>query len=81
MPDNELLQLWPVQLTTAVKEIVSRPGVRVNCAACGEEIINEREIRQGDLSYCQGCFKPAYYRLAQPVETALFSEHLFASAD
>ena len=81
MPDAELLQHWPVQLTTAVKEIVSRAGVRVNCVACGEEIINEREIRQGKLSFCQGCYKPAYYSILQPVEGALFSKLTLASAD
>lgn len=47
MPDAELLTLWPVRLTTAVKEIVSRAGVRTNCTVCGEEIINEREIIMG----------------------------------
>lgn len=47
MPDGELLTIEPVTLTTPIAEIVSRPGVRVNCAHCGEEIINEREVKVG----------------------------------
>lgn len=63
MPDNELLSIWPVQLTTPVKAIVSRAGVRVNCAICGEEIINEREVMQEERPLCRACAEPAYYAL------------------
>src|SRR5512146_1578845 len=38
MPDEELLTVQEVILTMPVDEIVSRPGVRVNCDMCGEEI-------------------------------------------
>jgi formylmethanofuran dehydrogenase subunit E len=61
MPDHELLTIQPVQLTTPVSVLVSRAGVRVNCAQCGEEIINEREIVAGGRPYCQACAAPAYY--------------------
>jgi formylmethanofuran dehydrogenase subunit E len=61
MPDAELLTIQPVRLTTPVKQIVSRNGVRVNCTACGEEIINEREIMQEGQPYCTACAGPAYY--------------------
>jgi len=37
MPDHELLVVRPVHLTTPIGEIVSRAGVRVNCAVCGED--------------------------------------------
>lgn len=39
MPDDELLNIQPVCLNTSIKSIVSRAGGRVNCNACGEEII------------------------------------------
>jgi formylmethanofuran dehydrogenase subunit E len=42
----------------AVKQIVSRNGVRVNCTNCGEEIINEREIMQEGQPYCTACAGP-----------------------
>jgi formylmethanofuran dehydrogenase subunit E len=61
MPDEELLTIQPVQLTQSVAEIVSRPGVRVNCAGCGEEIINEREIMLDGQPFCRSCAQGGYY--------------------
>lgn len=61
MPDEELLIIQPVSLTTPIKQIVSRNGVRVNCTGCGEEIINEREVLVGERPYCIACAGPAYY--------------------
>lgn len=62
MPDRELLTVTPVTLTTPLEQIVSRPGVRANCAICGEEIINGREIHQNGVTLCLGCAGHAYYR-------------------
>ena len=70
MPDSDLLTVQPVQLTVPVSQIVSRAGVRVNCAECGEEIINEREVMVGGRPLCTACASPAYYAL----ETLLFCE-------
>ena len=61
MPDAELLALQPVRLSVPVGQIVSRAGVRVNCAGCGEEIINEREVMREGRPYCAACAGPAYY--------------------
>lgn len=63
MPDEELLTIWPVTLTTPIKEIVSRAGARLNCANCGEEIINEREVMLGERPLCRACAGTAYYAL------------------
>jgi formylmethanofuran dehydrogenase subunit E len=70
MPDNELLVMQPAQLSVPVSQIVSRAGVRVNCAECGEEIINEREVMVEGRPLCAACASPAYYAL----ETLLFCE-------
>lgn len=61
MPDAELLTIQPVRLSTPVDRIVSRAGVRVNCAGCGEEIINEREVMVGKRPLCAACAGTAYY--------------------
>lgn len=61
MPDNELLTMQEVHLTTPVEDLINRPGVRVNCTICGEEIINEREVWRQDMPLCQACAGPAYY--------------------
>jgi formylmethanofuran dehydrogenase subunit E len=67
MPDAELLSIQEVYLNTPVEALIGRPGVRVNCAWCGEEIINGREIHQEGLTLCKACAWRAYYRVA-PIE-------------
>ncbi len=63
MPDRELLSIQPVQLTTPIKAVVSRAGVRVNCDLCGEEIINEREVVHDGATLCRSCAGQSYYQL------------------
>jgi formylmethanofuran dehydrogenase subunit E len=64
MPDEELLTIQPVQLTRPAAEIVSRPGVRVDCAVCGEEIVNEREVLVDGRALCRACAYGGYYATA-----------------
>jgi formylmethanofuran dehydrogenase subunit E len=64
MPDEELLTIRPVILTPSVATIVSRPGVRVNCTRCGEEIINERELLIAGEIVCRPCAGQGYYLVA-----------------
>ena len=61
MPAEEMFTVTEVQLVTPVEDIVSRPGVRVECDVCGEEIMNEREVRQNGLSLCRACAGNSYY--------------------
>ena len=61
MPDEEMFTITEVTLTTPIEAIISRPGVRVNCDVCGEEIMNEREVRQNGLTLCRTCAGQAYY--------------------
>ncbi len=70
MPDEELLSFQPIQLTTPVKDLISRPGVRVNCMICGEEIINQREVIHLGMTMCVACAGAVYY---QPVEAMALS--------
>ena len=42
-------------------DLISRAGVRTNCVACGEEIINEREVMVGGQAYCVSCAHGGYY--------------------
>jgi formylmethanofuran dehydrogenase subunit E len=66
MPVDELLVAQPVQLVKTVAEIISHAGRRVNCAHCGEEIVNEREIVQEDIVLCRACAGYGYYRALEP---------------
>lgn len=61
MPDEALFSISPVTLKTPIEQIISRPGVRVNCCVCGEEIINEREIVFQGSNYCRTCHGQGYY--------------------
>lgn len=61
MPDEEMFTVMEVQLTTSLEEIVSRPGIRVNCDVCGEEIMNQREVRQNGVTLCRACAGDPYY--------------------
>lgn len=61
MPDEELLGYQWVVLHTAVAALVSQAGVRVNCDACGEEIINHREVVRQATILCRACAGEAYY--------------------
>ena len=63
MPDEEIFTIIEVQLVTCIEDIVSRPGVRVECDVCGEEIINEREVKQGGLNLCRACAGNSYYHV------------------
>jgi formylmethanofuran dehydrogenase subunit E len=72
MPNEELLEVQTVELIKPIAEIVSRPGVRVNCSVCGEEIINEREVRRDGLKLCHNCVGKAYYRLPIQANDAYF---------
>ena len=67
MPVDELLCACPVELAVPVRAIISRPGVRATCAACGEEIINEREVVRAGMILCRSCADAGegrYYRQA-----------------
>lgn len=68
MPDAELLRVEPVQLVQTVAQIISRPNLRTDCDACGEEILNEREVMVNGRALCRACAGESYYRAAGPTQ-------------
>jgi len=62
MPDEALLQAQQVELTLSLAALISRPGVRVLCRVCGEEILNEREVIVNGQPVCRGCAGENYWR-------------------
>lgn len=68
MPSEELLSAQPVMLTISLAAILSQHGLRVVCDHCGEDIINERQVRRNSESLCRACAGDGYY---QPVEAPL----------
>jgi formylmethanofuran dehydrogenase subunit E len=65
MPDEQLFEGQAIRLHTPIAAIVSKPGARVTCRACREEIMNEREIWIGDQPYCKTCSGQSYYEPLQ----------------
>ena len=79
MPDSELLTIREVCLNMPVGEIISRAGVRVNCAVCGEEIINEREMISGETILCRSCAGQSYYQ-AMGQFVPIYADHCAVEA-
>ncbi len=76
MSDEEMFMIQEVVLNTPIEQIVSLPGMRVNCDVCGEEIMNEREVHQEGLVLCHTCAFEGYYRpmhigIPQTLETIM----------
>ncbi len=65
MSDKEMFTITEVQLAASIEQIISRPGLRVNCDVCGEEIMNEREVHQNGLTLCRACAHGGYYHAGQ----------------
>jgi formylmethanofuran dehydrogenase subunit E len=61
MPADELLTVTPVALRDDIDRIRGRKGTRVDCDACGEEVINQREVVRQGATLCLACAGPAYY--------------------
>ena len=70
IPDDELFRFENVSLQPALAALLSRPDVRSVCAACGEEIINEREVLRDGKALCRTCADDGYYTLQQKSEPA-----------
>ncbi|MFQ5922932.1 MAG: FmdE family protein [Anaerolineales bacterium] len=58
---QELFKTRPVVLNDPLEWIISRPGMRIDCDACGEEIINERELAVNGHVLCRACAGESYY--------------------
>ena len=63
MPLEVMFDVQETTLTVSMQQIISRPGVRVNCDICGEEIINEREVMRDGSTMCRACAGQGYYLL------------------
>ena len=61
MPVSELYIVEHICLDMPLTKIMSRPGVKVVCERCNEEIINGREIVNGGSILCSACAGNGYY--------------------
>jgi formylmethanofuran dehydrogenase subunit E len=63
MPWEELFLVQPVQLSIPLEKLVSHAGCKVQCEACHEEIINEREVFVAGRVLCRSCAGEGYYQV------------------
>jgi formylmethanofuran dehydrogenase subunit E len=68
---TELLVMKPVRLSIPLEKLMSKPGYRVVCKVCGEEIINEREVILDGAILCRACAGQGYYRLSEEESCAI----------
>ena len=61
MSREELFQVQEVVLSFDVDAIIAKPGIRTACFACGEEIINQREILIDGRPTCRNCAGDKYW--------------------
>ena len=61
MPDEDLLDFKWVTLRVPFSALVGQAGIRANCDACGEEIINQREAIWESKILCRACAGEAYF--------------------
>ena len=80
MPDDMVVTIQEVTLNVPIEKIISRPGVRVNCDVCGEEIMNEREIHRDGLTLCHTCAGNGYDKFKLSVTPAYVTETDFIGA-
>jgi formylmethanofuran dehydrogenase subunit E len=73
MPDEELMIVQPVSLTVSLEKIISRPGLRVDCCECGEEITNEREVIINGRCLCRACAGQVYFNYMGDVKEDKFA--------
>jgi len=64
MPETELFTFQQVVLDPPLERLLSRPGLRAKCTQCGEEIINERQVRVEEKVLCRSCAGQGYYRIS-----------------
>jgi formylmethanofuran dehydrogenase subunit E len=69
MPDEQLVLMQEVDLIQPLGKIISRAGKKSVCQACGEEVINERELVQDRTILCRPCAGIAYYQARKSTET------------
>jgi len=61
IPLEPLFSWQEVTLVPSLQTILGRPGIRITCQLCGEEIMNEREVIHEGSVLCRSCAGLSYY--------------------
>lgn len=66
MPDHLLFMSQAVSLSQPIESLLSTPEARAICDACGEEIINQREVFVAGKPYCRPCAGEGCHQVLAP---------------
>jgi formylmethanofuran dehydrogenase subunit E len=61
-PDSELITMQDVAVAIPETDLPGSPRREAVCEACGERVVDGREIKQGNKILCRACAGSAYYR-------------------
>jgi formylmethanofuran dehydrogenase subunit E len=67
MPASELFDVQYVKLDMPLSQLISRPGRKVTCEVCGEEVINGREVLTNGMTLCRACAGEGYCHILEPL--------------
>lgn len=75
MSNTDLFDFMHVRLSISLEKLLSKPGFRVTCDNCGEEVLNEREVVIGRAILCRACAGQSYYEsIGQDSPEVVFQE-------
>jgi iron complex transport system ATP-binding protein len=62
IPDSDLITLQEVTIDIPKEDLPGMPTQKAVCAACGETIMDGREVKEGNKTLCKACARGAYYK-------------------
>ncbi len=62
IPDGQLITMQDVTVDIPETDLPGPPRREAVCAACGERVVDGRDISEGDKVLCRACAGAAYYR-------------------
>jgi len=61
LPAELMFRIQEVRLTLDLDAVVGKPGQRLACAECGEEILNQRAVDRDGRTLCLSCGGECYW--------------------
>ena len=64
LPEEELFAIVEVEVPLRPEDLPGKPLSRLDCARCGESVMDGREVRRGEQLFCAPCAAESdYYRV------------------
>lgn len=61
IPDEELFRVEPITVDLKPNDLPGKPTRRVQCAQCGEFVMDGRDLFINEKTLCKACAEGAYY--------------------